>query len=157
MSRETRKPARPKCFLRQMREFIQSALIESKVEATILKQKEAEELRAFIEDRYASSRGDSPLWERLKDSASVHREDGWLKACEFVREGESVLFFDKGECAAMWRFSSGDDVLKVLRECPALEIYITRPDASFVLCHNHHDYLIGVGASKPWLQELSNE
>ncbi len=140
-----------------MREFIQSALIESKVKAAILKQKEAEELRALIEDRYASSRGDSPLWERLKESASVHREDGWLKACEFVGERESVLFFDKRECAAMWRFSSGDDVLKVLRECPALEIYITRPDASFVLCHNHHDYLIGVGASKPWLQELSNE
>ncbi|MGY3120680.1 hypothetical protein ACVWXQ_004617 [Bradyrhizobium sp. S3.14.4] len=48
-------------------------------------------------------------------------------------------------------FVCGADLLRVLEDCPALEIYVCDEEASYLLCSNHHDFVVGWGAALPWV------
>ncbi|GAB9134881.1 hypothetical protein BDS110ZK25_20780 [Bradyrhizobium diazoefficiens] len=49
------------------------------------------------------------------------------------------------------KFSCGADLLRVLEDCPALEFYVCDEKASYLLCSNHHDFVVGWGAALPWV------
>ena len=115
----------------------------------------AEKLRNLLEHRFAK-KGGLPLWERLPNNVSRWRPDGWLRACEFVQFRETIIFFDRHDSQIMWKFLSGDMLARVFKNAPALQFYITDSEASFILCYNDHEYLIGVGACKKWLEKLEN-
>ncbi len=58
------------------------------------------------------------------------------------------------EAAYIWKFGSGYDLLRVLLECPALEFYVCDEDGSYLLCSNDHDFIIGWGTARPWVETL---
>ena len=128
------------------------------VNAYCLSTQEAERLRQTVEDQWAATPSKSlPLWERLRDSAGKRLANGWRLACDFAGPNEVILFFDVSTSSAAWKFSSGDALLRVLEECPAMEFYLTNAWTQYVLCHNHHDYLVGVGSCKEWLEGLHED
>jgi hypothetical protein len=140
-----------------LKENIQSAITQTGVSASILDQVELEGLRRTIEGKFADSQKALPLWERFRDSVGKRRCDGWEKVCEFAANSEVILFFDESEEVSVWRFSTGPALRKVLAECPAMEFYVTNTNADYVLCHNHHDFIVGVGSCKQWIEALPED
>ncbi len=139
-----------------LNDMIESALRSAEIEAHKLPTGEAHQLRQLVESSFAESSGRSPLWERLGNAVGKYLPDGWSLACEFLGNTEVILFFDENESTEMWRFVSGWELLQLLKECPAMEFYLTDKNASLLLCHNHHDYLIGVGTCRTWLERIAD-
>jgi hypothetical protein len=59
-----------------------------------------------------------------------------------------------GSARSVWKFRNGSDLLRVLEDCPALEFYVSDEEASYLLCSNHHDFVIGWGAASQWVGRL---
>ena len=133
--------------------WLTKASAASGVELCAVDSLKAKNLRAEIEARYAS-RGMSPLWERFLDDVGKQREDATELCCFFNRDNPKVLFFDKTETDRMFILSTGESLQKLLEECPLLEFYTTDEAGTFVLCRNHHNYVIGVGACSSWVSDL---
>ena len=90
-------------------------------------------------------------WESFKDeSESITIEDGkgferlgkivpnsdevvWL-----VVEDEQLPYYPIFECSV-------SDAVSVIGECFAFEYYLTPKSKKWLICENHHDYVIGVG------------
>ena len=94
------------------------------------------------------------MWERLRRFESVQDSDSWSLIRGGVSSGAVVMFFEKDRDFSMVRFSHGGDVVAVLRECTGFEFYLTNPEAEYLLCFNHHDFLIGAGTAEDWIREL---
>jgi hypothetical protein len=67
-----------------------------------------------------------------------------------------MLFQEEGEVRG-YEFSSAEDLRLVLAESAGFEFYVTNKEVDFVLCHNHHDFIIGVGACRQWLSAIEEE
>lgn len=116
-----------------------------------LNDEDAMVIRKSIEETYAGSHGQSPLWERLEGDLSKHDPDGWRAIADFPFEGRVTIFFDRENETTMYSVKSCSDVVNLLSECPGFVFYLTDGECSFLLCHNDHDYLIGAGAAKEWV------
>jgi Family of unknown function (DUF6756) len=136
--------------------YIKDAIVETRTEARELAPTDAETIRREAESRFAR-RGGPWLWDRLIDSVSKYRVDGWSKATEFCHDQEVTLFLDEMNGTTMWHFNSGRELRVVLENSPGFEFYLTDPEVTYVLCHNHHDYLIGAGNCKAWLHTLADD
>ncbi|MEO6457793.1 MAG: hypothetical protein ABIO92_05915 [Chloroflexia bacterium] len=55
----------------------------------------------------------------------------------------------------MIEFEQGTQISRVLGECFNFEFYVTNPEVEYILCHNHHDFLVATGTATSWL--LQNE
>jgi hypothetical protein len=127
--------------------------------AQTLRQSETDAVIGSLYDRFAdpSLRHEQrPLWEVLQSPISRHRSDGWSILCAHVGE-DPLLLIHEDEYWTGLAFQSGADIRLVLAECPGIEFYVTNRSADFVLCHNHHDYLIGAGASVDWIASVPSE
>jgi hypothetical protein len=51
----------------------------------------------------------------------------------------------------MFALARRRDAVAVLAESTGFEFYLTDIDATFLLCFNHHDFLIAAGDARPWL------
>ncbi len=90
-------------------------------------------------------------WQDV-DAASVQRDDGWMRIANYVGTEPCLLFLDGA--GTIWRLASGSDLLRVLEECPGIEFYVCDEAASYLLCHNHHDFVIGWGTAGAWVESL---
>ncbi len=95
------------------------------------------------------------IWEDFIDDVSLKCEDGWKIACEFPEHEPILIFRDKNSYFG-YCISSTKLMKHLLGECPGFEFYITNKTVNFVLCFNHHDYLIGVGECKKWIKMIEN-
>ena len=80
-------------------------------------------------------------WDNVRAPDGVLRHDGWELIPNYVG-GTPCLLFTRGAKVA-WKFASGSDLLKVLRECPPFEFYVCDYGFEYLLCFNEHDYIIG--------------
>ncbi len=95
--------------------------------------------------------GARPLWERLRDSVSLHDADGWRLVSEYVR-GAAVLVIEGSDGDALgYRFKESRELTRVLEESSGYVFYVTDAEATYLLCFNDHDYLIAAGAARAWL------
>ncbi len=92
------------------------------------------------------------LWEEFVAEVSIQCLDGWKLACEFP-EQHPIIFFRDGNGYKGYSVSSTESLGRILCETPGVEFYLTNETVDFVLCFNHHDYLIGVGKCKNWLYQ----
>jgi len=104
----------------------------------------------FVND----TRSKAFLWDSFRDEVAVQDPDGWLIAAGYP-EPEPILLFLDGDSFVAYRFASSSALQRVLADSPGFEFYLTNPEASFVLCFNHHDVLIGVGDCLDWLRQRS--
>jgi len=105
---------------------------------------------------YANPESDLPTWETFHDFASRRRVNGWRDVAEFVGASECILLTEKDGPDAYY-VRNGEDLLKLLEECPGFEFYVTNQMLDYLLCHNHHDYLIGCGVSKEWVESKGDD
>ena len=57
----------------------------------------------------------------------------------------------------MFEVSSGDALDLLLGETTGFEFYVTDADASYLVCFNHHDFLVCLGDARGWLKGLLHD
>jgi len=133
--------------------FVSSALSAAGVQAEVLSTSARHALVVRLRERLAVDVTAHQTWDKKTRSDGKLRSDGWEIIPTFVGNTACCMFLDGA--GTVWKFSDGSDLLRVLKECPALEFYICDQDASYLLCSNHHDFIIGWGAAKSWVDRLA--
>jgi len=136
-------------------EFVSSALSAARVQAEVLSASARRALVVRLRERFGLDVTAHQAWDMKTGSYGKRRPDGWERIPTFVGDTACCMFVDGA--AIVWKFSDGSDLLRVLKECPALEFYICDQDASYLLCSNHHDFIIGWGAAKLWVDCLAGQ
>jgi hypothetical protein len=106
-------------------------------------------LRERLVRRFSSGR--ARLWEDSTDSVSVHSREAWRWISDFVSSRSCVLLFDASDEIEMFAVPSGPVLEQLLANSFGFEFYVTDRDASYLICFNHHDFLICWGSAKEWL------
>lgn len=93
------------------------------------------------------------MWESkfFAEHVGLRAEDGWRWCGDLVGSQEVVLFFNSSDDKAMFMVAGGDDLVNILGEMPRREFYLTNASTDYLLCFNHHDYLIACGATREWM------
>jgi hypothetical protein len=91
----------------------------------------------------------------LADYAAVQHPDAWQWLDEYLGPDPVFLFYDSHDEQTVLRVAHGSDVVRILGECFGFIYYVTNESLDYLLCENDHDYLIGAGAAKPWVQSLA--
>jgi hypothetical protein len=99
-------------------------------------------------------RSHSP-WDRFDAPDGVLRRDGWQLIPTFVGIENCLLITERA--SAVWRLDSGKDLIMILQECPPFEFYVCDITFTFLICFNHHDYLIAWGGANLWVSRLSQD
>lgn len=113
-------------------------------------------VRAEVVARYARSPSVWPLWDGpddgTREEASVQDASAWRWAAEFVGDAPCILLWSPHDEPDAIRFESGRDLGAVLDEMYLTEFYVTDDEATYLICFNHHDYLIAEGRAVGWLR-----
>jgi hypothetical protein len=133
-------------------DHISLALHAAEVQAEVLDSAEREVLMVRVQERLGVDVTVHAPWDNSFAPDGKIRPDGWELIPMYVGATSCLMFLD---CAkVVWKFKSGSDLLRVLKESPALEFYVCDEKASYLLCSNHHDFVIGWGAAQLWVDEL---
>lgn len=97
------------------------------------------------------------LWEELQYSEAINDSRGWQYIGRFIKESESIMFFNRDDEKHSFIFYSGDDIENILGESYGFEFYITNTNLDYLICFNHHAYLICSGTAQGWVKELSDK
>jgi hypothetical protein len=103
--------------------------------------------------RYARRDGDGEPWERLIDSVGYQEPNGWRWIGEYVTERAAILAFPSRIETAGVVFANGAELPAIVERCSGVELYVTDEAYEFLLCFNHHEFIIAAGAAKLWLEE----
>jgi hypothetical protein len=133
-------------------DHVSSALSATGVQAEALSAPEKKALVVRLRERLGIDVEADAAWDDMTESGGRRRSDGWELVPTFVGASSCYMFLDGADM--VWKFTNGFDLLRVLKDCPAFEFYVCDRDASYLLCSNHHDFLIGWGAARPWVDRL---
>ena len=121
-----------------------------------LKPAERDRIWALVAGRFAVTGRAVPrfLWEDVQGAAAVQDPEAWRWIADYAarRSEPAILFFNPADESAMFTFKDGAQVVPVLEETPSFEFYLTDPDVTYLLCFNHHDFLIAAGEAAAWLE-----
>ena len=132
---------------------VSSAISETRVPAQALNEGDRKALLVRLFERLGVDMKRRAPWEH--GGEGTQRPDGWELIFKYVGANACLMFLEGAD--EVWRFQSGRDLLRVLKDCPALEFYVCDDDASYLLCHNHHDFVIGWGGASQWVERLGSE
>lgn len=132
--------------------LMQSALHDAGIRARALDASERQALIDALHKRLGVDATAHAPWDHPAAPSGRCREDGWELIPAQVGAEPCLVFLDGAE--TVWSFASGLDLLAVLKEAPPLEFYVCDPDASYLLCCNHHDVVIGWGTASVWVENL---
>lgn len=93
-------------------------------------------------------------WNAGYAPAGTQNASGWELIPRFVGDLPCLVFSPLA--TGVWRFADGSELLKFLRETPHFEFYVCDPEATYLVCFNHHDFILGWGDSITWVQQLKN-
>ncbi len=121
--------------------------------ATELARSKREKLVKKLREKYTDGINHPYFWEGLIDRASIQNKEAWQWIGEFVKQEQVImLFIDRpGEPGVV--FENGDCVVRTLWECTGFEFYLTDSQATYLLCYNHHDFLIATSLAANWIKE----
>ncbi|MDX1993321.1 MAG: DUF6756 family protein [bacterium] len=91
------------------------------------------------------------LWEHLNDAVAVRNGEGWRWISEFETQEAILFFFNSHDEEIIFEFQRMSDIVTVLEETQHFEFYLCDRSCTYLLCFNHHDYLIASGVAKDWL------
>jgi hypothetical protein len=92
-------------------------------------------------------------WDHPDAPDGVRAPDAWRTIPELVGDKPCLCFLEDTE--EVWRLQGGADLRGVLGELPAVEFYACDEVATWLLCHNHHDFLIGWGSASDLVSALA--
>ncbi len=116
---------------------------------------DSENIFKKIIEKYTNSKKDRTwLWEDFSDDYSVYDADSYKLISNFILN-KSFLVLIKDEKIG-FGFDNVTSFIKIYEELEYLdEFYITDEKLSYLICKNHHDYLICCGIAKKWLINYS--
>ncbi len=131
-------------------DFVIDALGRSGVTARRLDAAEARALSVRVLETFGL-RLNGFFWDKEgpHDSVSVRNVDGEEMIPDFV--GARPCFFISMYAKQIWAFASGDDLRAALAQMYMSEFSVCDAEVSYLLCFNHHDYLIGWGDARTWV------
>jgi len=133
-------------------DHISSALHATGVHAQVLDAAEKRALVVRLRERLGVDVTSHAPWDNSAGPDGHLRPDGWELIPTYVGAVPCLMFLDRAN--TVWKFRCGADLLRVLGECPALEFYVCDQEASYLLCSNHHDFVIGWGTAAQWVSGL---
>jgi hypothetical protein len=80
---------------------------------------------------------------------------GWQLIGEFVGQNPVLVFFAPSEDLAIIEFNNGPDLTTAIGESFGSEFCISDHRATYLLCFNHHHYLIGADAAAEWITQVT--
>lgn len=134
-------------------EYVKEAAGRNGCKAQLLPDVVGKAIVDLVRRKY-SSRPASTLWEQIGISASFQNDRAWNRACEFVGDQSTLLFFEPKEDSKVFKFEDGNSLARVIEDCPLFVFYLTDETGSYLLCVNDHDYLIGAGDAMAWVSSL---
>ncbi|WP_315784526.1 hypothetical protein [Bradyrhizobium sp. SZCCHNPS1003] len=132
-----------------MLDHISRAINETQVVAALLDDEQRRAMAMLLRDRLGVNVLGHVPWDDSEAPQGLHRTDGWQLIPTYVGRRECVMIV--AGASACWTFRNGADLLRVLEECPPMEFYVSDKDASYLLCCNHHDVVIGWGDAAGWV------
>jgi hypothetical protein len=91
-------------------------------------------------------------WDAVDAPHGVQATSGWKLVPMFVGEAPCLVI---SACAtSIWKFANGVELLLFLEASPPFEFYICDAQATYLLCFNDHDFVIGWGRSIEWVRQL---
>jgi hypothetical protein len=131
---------------------VSSAVSDTGVQAEVLNEGGRKALVVRLLERLGVDVTSRFPWERGGEGKQT--PDGWELIPKYVGANVCLMFLENAD--EIWKFQSGADLLLVLNDCSALEFYVCDEDASYLLCHNHHDFVIGWGGASQWVERLDS-
>ena len=135
-----------------LRDEIQQAAAGAGIQVRELAKAEAASIRHAVRSKFARDMNADYLWKELRDDFAVQDANAWRWIDEFVGDRRTVMFFDELEETSAFEFERGVDVVRILEETIGFEFYLTNDAIDYVMCFNHHDYLIAAGTAAEWLK-----
>lgn len=134
---------------------ITEAAKTTKTPIRLLSIDEADRVRREVVAKFTGGKDVSFLWDHFTDSVYVQSHLGWLWISEFTGAAKTIMFFLDWQEPEMIEFEQGSQISRVLGGSFNFEFYVTNPEVEYILCHNHHDFLVATGTAMSWL--LQNE
>jgi hypothetical protein len=108
-----------------------------------------------LRERFAARpiRRSVPIWEDLADDVSVQQLEAWRRIDEFCGRRRCLLSFNPDDETAAFEVEDGAEIPAVIAECFRFEFYVSDEAATFLLCFNHHDFLVAAGDARGWLRQ----
>jgi hypothetical protein len=122
------------------------------VAASALEPQESAALHRSIAARYGGSADRWPLWDGPTDYPAIQDPAAWRLIADFIHDEPCLLFWEPSTELKVIRIERGQELIRILDEVHRSEFYVTDPALSFMLCFNHHNFLIAGGRAAPWLQ-----
>lgn len=123
-------------------------------EYKLYKEAEGNNLYQIIEKMYAQKQGVTPLWQRLYKFSSIYNPEAWRWIEQFVGNRPIVIFFDITECKQILQLVNGINITSVLANSSGFTFYVTDITYSYLICFNDHNFLIGCGTAKLWIDSF---
>ena len=93
-------------------------------------------------------------WDAPDAPCGVQTASGWKLVPTFVAEAPCLAF---SACAtSIWKFANGAELLLFLEASPPFEFFVCDALATYLLCYNDHDFVIGWGRSVEWVRQLKS-
>lgn len=139
-------------FIRREINLVIEQLNLNKVQIKEVGKNEWKDILNEIMNTFVNWTASSPfwLWEHFKEAYSIDysNQDAYKDLSKLVDDSELVWFLVK-ENREMPKFWVYEGLIKpiqsVIEECSKFEYYIVSKKYSWLLCENHHGYLIGTG------------
>jgi hypothetical protein len=97
------------------------------------------------------------MWDRINNSVSKKHEESWIKVCEFIGDRTAFLLIESSNKPAVVKVTGGDRLKALLEDCPPFDFSVCGEKYEYLLCVNHHDYIVGAGLGGEWVRSLNSQ
>lgn len=139
----------------QVLEEVETAIKRLGLEREVIRVPDVEERDLFNDllDTFVEGGDRRWWWESFRSpSESVEFKDskGFERLTNIVPDSKEIVWFviedDHREHYPIFQ-SSTENAVKIIGDCFGYEYYLVSKDKKWLLCENHHNYIIGVGNS----------
>lgn len=142
-----------------MRYIADDFIEQAKIQTIIYEEINIEEsikIRKNVEELYCKN-GYGALWERINvENFGFHIPNNKtiFNKLNVDLDDEIILFFEDSTDNTMFRLKNIADIMDIVAELFGFVFYMSDKDASFLLCWNDHEFVIGAGKAQKWVEEL---
>jgi len=114
---------------------------------------ESEKIHVDVSNKFAQGTQDW-MWEHLESKVSIQDPDAWKWINDYIKDFQVIMLFNSKEEGTVFRFFDSNEIIPILGNTSGFEFYLTDIKYNYLLCFNHHDYLIASGTAQNWLETL---
>lgn len=136
-----------------VKDYVLAAILDTGVPVETLSLEKKNVLKKTIQETLNVTIFASPPWDKIDAPEGKFRPNGWNQIAEYVGNAGCLMFLGEPE-SPVWKFRTGLDFQHVVTECPPFEFYVCDENGTYLICNNHHDYIVGWGLASQWISGL---